>query len=185
MRSIFFPHAAAAVLATCIILLVYAAMQQQYRTAANDPQLQIARDAVTALNKGKAATAVIPADTVDMEQSLATCVQVYNASGKQVASNGYINAKPPVAPAGILAKARAEGEYPVSWQPSPAARMSAVVAYTGGEQGCYVLVARSLAESDKRVGALVKMIFICWVLCMCVICAHGLLQAYLSRNEYN
>lgn len=185
MRSVFFPHAAAAVLFTGVILLVYAVMQQQYRNAANDPQLQIARDAVTALNKGKAVTAIIPADTVDMEQSLATCIQVYSTTGVQVASNGYIGTKLPVVPAGVLAKAKAEGEYMVSWQPSPAARMSAVVAYTGGAQGSYVLVARSMAESDKRVRALVKMIFMCWVLCMCVICAHGLLQAYLSRNEYN
>jgi len=185
MRSVFFPHAAAAVLVTGVILLVFAAMQQQYRTAANDPQLQMARDAVTALKQGKPATAVIPEDTVDMEQSLATCMQLYNNSGRQVASNGYIGAKPPVVPAGVLYRARAEGEYPVSWQPSPMARMGAVVAYTGGTQGSYVLVARSLAEVEKRVSALVKMIFMCWLLCMCIICAHGLLQAYLSRNEYN
>lgn len=185
MRSVFFPHAAAAALVTGIILLVYAAMQQQYRTAANDPQLQIARDAVTALKQGRQVTDIIPADTVDMEQSLATCMQVYNTSGKQVASNGYIGAKPPIVPAGVLDKARAEGEYLVSWQPSPMARLGAVVTYTGGRQGSYVMVARSMAEVEKRIAALVKMIFMCWVLCMCIICAHCLLQAYLSRNEYN
>ena len=185
MRSVFFPHAAAAVLVTGIILLVYAAMQQQYRSAANDPQLQMARDAVTALKQGKAVAEIMPTDTVDMEQSLATCMQLYNTSGKQVASNGYIGAKPPVVPAGVLNKARVEGEYPVSWQPSPMARMGAVIAYTGGRQGSYVLVTRSLEEVEKRIGALVKMIFMCWLLCMCVICAHGLLQAYLRRNEYN
>lgn len=185
MRSVFFPHAAAAVLVTGVILLVYATMQQQYRTAANDPQLQIARDAVTALKQGKPATAIIPADTVDMEKSLATCIQVYNTGGKQVASNGYIGAKPPVVAAGVLNKAKAEGEYAVSWQPTPAVRTSAVIAYTGGSQGSYVLAARSLEEVEKRISALVKMIFMCWLLCMCVICAHGLLQAYLRRNEYN
>lgn len=184
IRSIFFPHAAAAVLVTAVILLVYATTQQQYRTAANDPQLQIARDAVTALKQGKPATAIIPADTIDMEQSLATCMQLYNADGKQVASNGYIGAKSPLVPAGVLDKARAEGEYAVSWQPTPTARMAAVVEYTGGRQGNYVLVARSLEEAEKRISALVKMIFMCWLLSMFIICAHGLLQAYLRRNEY-
>jgi len=185
IRSVFFPHAAAAVLVTGVILLVYAAVQQQYRTAANDPQLQIARDAVTALKKGKPATDIIPPDTIDMEQSLSTWMQLYNANGKQVASNGYIGAKSPLVPAGVLDKARAEGEYAVSWQPSQTVRMAAVVEYTGGRQGSYVLVARSLGEVEKRVAALVKMVFICWLLCMCIICAHGLLQAYLRRNEFN
>jgi hypothetical protein len=52
--SVLLAHFAAAVILTCVILLVYASVQQAHRSAANDPQLQIARDFGIALSSGKA-----------------------------------------------------------------------------------------------------------------------------------
>jgi hypothetical protein len=37
-------HLAAAIIITVVMLLIYACVQQSYRSSANDPQLQIARD---------------------------------------------------------------------------------------------------------------------------------------------
>jgi len=182
IRTIFFPHVAAAILATGICLLVYSAVQQGYRTGANDPQIQIANDAALKLKQGKPVTAIMPADTVDMEQSLATFVQVYSSNNGLVASSGVIGNQAPSVPAGVLEKARQEGEYAVTWKPTALARNASVIVYTGGRQGQFILAGRSLQEVEKRISALVTMVFMCWLLCMCVICAHGLLQAYLSKK---
>jgi len=183
IRTIFFPHVAAAILVTGIVLLVYASVQQQYRTTANDPQLQVARDAAIKLKQGKNIAVVVQPDTIDMEQSLSSCIQVYGPANNLLASTGYIGTQPPAIPGGVLEKARQEGEYAVTWQPTAMARMAAVIIYTGGRQGSYIVVARQLEEVEKRVAALVKMVFMCWLFCMCVICAHGLLQAYLNKTK--
>jgi len=182
IRKIFFPHVTAAVLVTGVLLLVYASVQQQYRTSANDPQVQIARDAAIKLKQGKTIAEIVKPDTVDIEQSLGSCIQLYGPAGNLSASTGYIGTQPPTMPAGVLNKAKQDGEYDVTWQPSAMARMAAVVIYTGGRQGSYVVVARQLEEVEKREAALVKMVFLCWLLCMCIISAHGLLQAYLNRK---
>jgi hypothetical protein len=182
IRTIFFPHVAAAIVVTGICLLVYAAVQQQYRTAANDPQIQVARDIMMKLKQNTPAGSVVPADTIDPEQSLISFVQVYGANNNLLASNGYIGSQAPAVPAGVLEKARQDGEYMVTWQPTSMARIASVVTYTGGRQGSYVVVGRSLLEVEKRESALLKMVFVCWVCCMGVICAHGALQAYLSRK---
>lgn len=185
IRTVFFPHVAAAILVSGIILLVYTSVQQQYRTGANDPQIQIARDAAAKLRQGKPIAQVMQPDTVDMEQSLSSSIQLYSPANKLIASTGYIGTMPPVAPEGVFEKARQDGEYMVTWQPTAMARMAAVVVYTGGRNGNYILVARQLAEVEKREAALVKMCFMCWIACMLVISAHGLLQAYLNRKTFN
>lgn len=185
IRTVFFPHVAAAILVTGILLLVYTSVQQQYRTGANDPQIQIARDAAVKLRQGKPINQILQPDTVDMEQSLSSCIQLYSPAAKLVASTGFIGTVPPAAPAGVFEKARQDGEYMVTWQPTAMARMAAVVLYTGGVNGNYILVARQLEEVEKREAALVKMVFMCWLACMLVISAHGLLQAYLNRKTAN
>ncbi len=183
IRTVFFPHVAAAILVTGIILLIYASVQQQYRTSANDPQIQVARDIAAKLKQNKPVGTVIPADTVDLEQSLSTFVQVYDDKNDVLQSTGFAGGKVPVVPAGVLGKAKAEGENTVTWQPSASVRLASVIVYTGAAPGAYVLVGRSLWEVEKRESALVKMVFMCWLLCMSVICAHGLLQAYLAKKE--
>lgn len=183
IRTIFFPHVTAAILVTGLLLLVYTVVQQQYRTGADDPQVQVARDAAIKLKQGKNLAAVMQPDTIDMEQSLSSCIQVYGPATNLLASTGYIGTVPPKVPEGVLEKAREQGEYAVTWQPTAMARMAAVVLYTGGIRGNYILVARQLGEVEKRISMLVKTVFMCWILCMCLICAHGLLQAYLNKPK--
>ena len=66
---------------TVIFGVIYATVQQSYRTAANDPQIQIARDINVKLHQGKPIENFF-ADTVDIAQSLSTFVALYDASGK-------------------------------------------------------------------------------------------------------
>ncbi len=46
-------HLTAIIIITIILLTVYASVQQCYRTSANDPQIQIARDISNSLSKAK------------------------------------------------------------------------------------------------------------------------------------
>ena len=183
IRTVFFPHVASAILVTGIILLIYASVQQQYRTGANDPQIQTARDIAAKLKQNKPLNSVMPADTVDLEQSLSTFVQVYDDKNNVLQSTGFAGGRAPVVPTGVLDKAKADGENFVTWQPSANVRLASVIVYTGVAQDAYVLVGRSLWEVEKRESALVKMVFVCWLICMTVVCAHGLLQAYLVKKE--
>ena len=183
IRTIFFPHVTAAILVSGIILLVYTSVQQEYRTGANDPQIQIARDAVSRLKQGKPLNEIMPADTIDLGQSLGIFMQFYDAKNNLLLSNGFDGSKAPTVPPGVLDYAKENNEYMVSWQPSPNVRMASVVIYTGADKAAYVLVGRSLLEVEKREDALVKMVVMCWILCMTVICAHALLQVYLAKKE--
>ncbi|HVX50680.1 MAG TPA: hypothetical protein VHB48_11015 [Chitinophagaceae bacterium] len=183
MRTVFFSHAAASIIVSGILLLVYTAIQQCYRTGANDPQIQMARDAVLALKNNKLPVEVVPAGTVDVEGSLSPFIQVYNEENKVVASNGLLGGNIPVIPAGVLEKAKQDGEYLVTWQPSPAARIAAVVVYTNLAGTGYVVAGRALVEIEKRETALRTMVFACWLCCMGVVAAHAVLQGFLKKKD--
>ncbi len=73
--------------------LVYAAVQQNYRQNANDPQIQIAEDTASSLSSGASIKSVVPATQVDIAKSLGLFVAVYDDSGKLLATNANENGK--------------------------------------------------------------------------------------------
>lgn len=177
MRKLILPYAVAAIVTTILVGLIYVSVQQQYRTSANDPQWQTVTDAASRLTNNKPAFTTTVQDTVQLPQSLSQFVQLYNAGGTLTYSTGYIGTAPPVLPAGVLAAAKTEGIYAVTWQPTATVRLAAVVAYT--TQGNYIVAARSLAETEKREHNLLLMAVICWLLCLAVITAGTLLHKWL------
>jgi hypothetical protein len=183
IRAILLPHIAAAIIVTVLSGLVYVSVQQQYRSSANDPQIQAARDFAFKPGQSWAATDVIVPDTVNLEQSLSPFVQWYNDAGKLTYSTGFIGPKAPEIPAGVLAAARANGEYSVTWQPQRNVRLASVIVYTARPQTGYVLVARSLWETEKRESNLLIMTFACWLLCIGTIGVHALIQGYWAKKE--
>src|SRR5581483_3886463 len=82
--------------------LVYAAVQQNYRQSANDPQIQIVEDVAQAIDKGNTTPHFIvsPQPTTEMSPSLSTFVTVYSATGTPVGSSVALNGKMPSLPAG-------------------------------------------------------------------------------------
>jgi len=56
-------HLAAGIIITTIMLLIYACVQQSYRSSANDPQLQIARDLSNALSNADLDATILAAKT--------------------------------------------------------------------------------------------------------------------------
>src|SRR5216117_420044 len=81
------PFAAAG---TALTGLIYLTVQQVWRQSANDPQIQLARDAAEAISAGAAPQTVLPATSVDYSRSLAPFVMILSDSGDVVASSGHL-----------------------------------------------------------------------------------------------
>ena len=152
---------------TGICLLVYATVQQSFRTGANDPQIQLAEDATTQLASGthpESLRAIVGGPSVDIEQSLATFVIVYDERGTVLVGTGMLGGRVPVPPAGVFAVAREHGEDRVSWQPTRRARVAAVVRHSAAGNGAFVLAGRSLREIEARESSLRMMCAMAWIM---------------------
>ncbi len=147
----------AALVLTVACGLGYTAVQQAQRGGANDPQVQLASDAATALTGGAAPESVVGPGSavvgvagtgmVDASVSLAPFVVVYDRSGTPLASNARLDGGIPAPPAGVLAAAAASGRNTVTWQPRPGVRIATVsVPWSGGT----VMAGRSLRLAEER-----------------------------------
>jgi hypothetical protein len=165
-----------AVLLTVLSLLIAGTVQQVYRTSANDPQLQIATDAVLRLNAGRSPARVAREPSVDLARSLATHITVFDAGGKVLASTARLGTGVPVPPAGVLQSARSHGTNTVTWQPRPGVRVAAVVMpWKGGT----VLAGRSLGPTETRESALTAMVALGWAAGMVLAAAASFLASWL------
>ncbi len=146
--------------ASACCLLVWVAAQQVWRQDANDPQIQMARDAAARLASGQAVDTIVPATTVDAAQSLAPFLTVFDDKGAIVASSGRVRGAITSVPAGVLDHVRESGEEGVSWQPEPGVRVAAVVVrYPSG----FVLAGRSLLETERRRARMDELVTLAWL----------------------
>ena len=131
--------------------LIYAAVQQDYRQSANDPQIQIAEDGASALAFGMRDTSIVPAGSIDISSSLDPYIVIYDASGQPVAGDGLLDNALPKLPAGVFPAVQAEGgESRFTWQPRPGVRSAVVVTAVKGGAGGFVMAGRSLREVENR-----------------------------------
>jgi len=127
--------------------LVYLTVQQSLRMGANDPQIQMAEDAASHLNAGASMDSVVPSTKVEIADSLAPFLIVFDESGKVLASSATLHGSIPTYPVGVLEYARQNGQNRVTWQPEAGVRMATVaVPYNSG----FVMAGRSLTEVEKR-----------------------------------
>lgn len=130
---------------------VYLAVQQDERSAANDPQIQMAVDARNALMNGATPQSLVPASQLDISQSLAPYLVIYDASGQVVAASATLHGLSLVPPHGVFDSARALPMDIITWTAEPGVRSAIVmVHYPDG----YVLAGRSLAQVEDREGNL-------------------------------
>ena len=127
--------------------LVYLTVQQSLRMGANDPQIQMAQDAASQLNAGASVESVVPSTKVELADSLAPFVIVFDKSGKVLASSATLHGAIPTYPAGVLEYVRQNGQDRVTLQPETGVRMATVVA---AYQNGFVVAGRSLTEIEKR-----------------------------------
>jgi hypothetical protein len=134
--------------ATASCGLVYLAVQQSLRQGANDPQIQMAEDAAAASQSGTPVR--VPSGTVNIAESLAPYIVVFDAAGNPVAGNGRLSEALPHLPPGVFSYVGKYGEDRFTWQPAPGVREAVVVdRLTGGSVG-FVMAGRSLREVEIR-----------------------------------
>jgi len=169
-------------LATVIIGLIYATVQQSYRAAANDPQIQMAEDIKSKIESGKPVEEILRGDTIDIAHSLSPFAALYNASGNPQYATGYINGRMAQPPPDIFTGAKNNGEYTVTWQPQADVRIAMVMAYVKSSPISFVAAGRSLREVENREYNLRKMAFIAWVICLAIILLSAAINNF--RNKF-
>ena len=151
---------------TVLCLFVNLAVQQNFRTTADDPQIQLAEDGAAMLAAGgqphalsarpssplpEARTAV----PVDIGQSLAPWIAVYGSGGTRLSSNGRLHGALPELPPGIFDYVRDNGEDRVTWKPGPGLRIALDIRRVdGANKPFFVAAGRSLRETERRVDSL-------------------------------
>jgi len=150
---------------TAVFAFIYLSVQQDLRMGLNDPQIQMAEDAASALAANQPVDSLIPANTakVDMAKSLAPFLIVYDSTGSPLASGATLNNQVPVPPAGVFDYARQHNEDRVSWQPAADVRSAAVIVAVSGGQGGFVLAGRGMREVEIRESQLTNMVMAGWL----------------------
>ena len=165
MRPLFVHFVLPVMLITVIIGLIYICVQQSYRTAANDPQIQVSEDIASKLNEGKLIGNIIPQDTIDIAHSLSLFVAVFNAEAKTISSNGYLKGHMVQPPPGVFSYLNTHDDNEVTWQPVKGVRMALVIKKTNASPLAFVAAGRSLKQTELREYSLRITIIISWVIC--------------------
>lgn len=131
--------------------LLYVLIQQSYRSSLNDPQIQMAEDAASALAQGKQPAEIVPRGVlIDADKSLAPFIAVYDKNGNPLEASAMVNNLPPKPPIGVFEHAKINGENRVTWQPSPSTRIALVVRLVPNGSGWFVAAGRNMREVERR-----------------------------------
>lgn len=151
------------VMISCLSILSYVVVQQNYRQSANDPQIQIAEDLADGLASGQQKAEGLTLSAVDIGKSLSVFRIVLDENGEIVASEASLDGQPAIPPKGVLDDVRTSGENRVTWQPQPGVRSAIVVEHYSGQSSGFVVVGRSLKQVEIREDKLTKMFFTGWI----------------------
>ncbi len=161
---------------------IYGAVQQALRISANDPQIQMAEDAATALGGGRPVEAVVPADKIDIASSLAPYLVVFDDSGRPVASSGMLHSQMPALGPGVFDYVRRNGENRITWQPEPGVRSATVITRVGGANPGFVMAGRSLREVESRIDNIGLLLAAGWLgTCVAVLVAVAAVEFVFGR----
>lgn len=124
---------------------LYVVVQQAQRSAANWPQIQIARDLAAELD---VAPLMPESDSkVNINSSLAPFTVIYDKKGKPVGGSGRLDGKLPAVPIGVLTSAVGHDYSAITWEPKDGVRVAAV---SVSAKNYYVVSGRSLKEVEKN-----------------------------------
>ena len=152
-----------AVATTALAAVSYGAVQQDLRQTANDPQQQMAEDAAAQLNAGATPAGVTPTTMVDIRNSLAPYLMVYDAPGTLLASSAELDGKPPTYPTSAFADARNLGVDTITWDTLTGVRgATVIVPYKGG----FVVAGRSLRLVEQRSDNILQLVLFVWIVAL-------------------
>jgi hypothetical protein len=124
---------------------IYVVTQQSQRLAANYPQIQLAEDVASSLDRGMSPYDVVQG-YIDMRHSLAPFMIIYDKKAQTIAGSGYLDNKTPTVPYGVLAAANGKDYHSVTWQPADDVRVAAVAV---AAKNYYVLSGRNMKEVER------------------------------------
>ena len=159
MMKILYHWLPLAIVTTIIFGTIYVVVQQSYRQNANDPQIQLAEDAASDIAHDR--TISFPEKTVEISESLAPYLIMYDESTKQVTGSAVLHGNQPVLPPGVFLHAKNQLESRFTWQPELGVRQAVVLRYVA--QKGYVLAGRSLREVEIRESMLLGFTFFGWI----------------------
>jgi hypothetical protein len=173
-----------ALIATLMSGLVCAAVQQNFRQSANDPQIQMAEDLAAAWEKGQDPKALAGTNQIDIAKSLKEFVIFYDASAISVASNGTLDNEAPSPPTGVFSYTLEHGQDRLTWQPQKDVRIATVVTSVNEGKTGYVLVGRSLREVEIRENKLTQQVLTAWIITLAALFLVIVgLEKYLNNKE--
>jgi hypothetical protein len=176
-------YLAAIAVVTIFSGLIYGTVQQSYRSAANDPQLQIVRDMDNRMQRNQSIDQFMEADTVDLSNSLAVFKTLYDANAQPLRTTGLLDGGSPKMPKGIFDFAKSNGENVFTWQPRKGVRMAMVVKSVHSPVIGFIAAGRSLEEIENREANLTKMVFMGWMLSLAVILFHWLIASFFIKTK--
>jgi hypothetical protein len=174
IASVFKLWVALALTISLICGIIYITVQQSYRQGANDPQFQMAEDAVNAISRGANPGTIVSVPPVEISKSLSPYLIIYDAMGNPVASGAVLQGHIPGLPSGVLKYVKEHGEDVITWKPQEGMRQALVVQKTTGGPLFYVAAGRSLRKTEERISMLIRQIKVGW-LCSIVILFLALL----------
>ncbi len=139
-----------AFVATILSVLIYLSIQQSFRLSANDPQIQIAEDNAQLLLNGKSVQEVIGQLQVDISKSLSPFIIIFDDSTKPVASQAVLEGRIPTPPTGVFTYTKQHKQDRITWEPKPGVRIAAILVHFEGANPGFILVGRSLRETENR-----------------------------------
>jgi hypothetical protein len=174
-----------AVVITLLVGLMYLTEQHILRASVNDPQIQMSEDMARALANGQSVDSVVPPFKIDIAHSVAPYVAVFDDSGKAIASSGVLHNQIPVLPSGVFNFTRLNGQDRITWQPEPGVRSAIVVTRYSGASSGFVMVGRSLRESEARTSQLELLLGAGWgATCFAALVVITLCEIIFNREVH-
>lgn len=133
---------------------IYLVAQQNYRTAANDPQVQIAEDLMAQMDAGQSSVSLNEITKVDMEFSTSTFIIAYDRDKKIIANSSTLAGETLSPPTETLNNIKEDdlllpkNQNRFTWEPKNGVRIATVI--IKGEKG-YVLAGRNMREEELRI----------------------------------
>ena len=151
-----------AAMITVCCLLVYASVQQVYRTSANDPQIQMGRDVTNDLKHARSIDHYF-SDTVDLSESLSPFIVLYDINGKPLRSSGLLHGQMLPIPGGVFKDIDLDHKE-ITTMPERKVRLAMSITKTGVQPIAYVATGRSLNEIEFREASLLQTVFFVWII---------------------
>lgn len=153
-----------AVAVSVMSILVYVAVQQNFRQNANDPQVQMAEDASVTLAQNNIPASIVPrGQVVEISRSLAPFIMVVEKNGNVLESDATLDGQAIKIPAGLFDEtANSGGQYRVTWQPEPNVRQALVIQSVPNSDQ-FVVAGRSLREAEHRTELLGWYVLAAWL----------------------